>query len=137
MFTIRWMICSILALESKRHRCMVIGEDLGTVPVEIVGKAAQQRCVLHKVLYFENDHEKTFRAPKAYPSSRWRLRRHMSLPTLRGYWESGDLTLGKTLGLYPDEVVLREVCIRIANWRSKGLLHALHKYGCLAKTCRA
>lgn len=29
------------------------------------------------------------------------------LPTLRGYWENGDLTLGKSLGLYPDEVVLR------------------------------
>ena len=29
------------------------------------------------------------------------------LPTLRGYWDSGDLTLGKTLGLYPDEVILR------------------------------
>jgi 4-alpha-glucanotransferase len=41
------------------------------------------------------------------------------LPTLRGYWESGDLTLGKTLGLYPDEVVLRG-CIRIVSWRNRG-----------------
>lgn len=29
------------------------------------------------------------------------------LLTLRGYWECGDLTLGKILGLYSDEVVLR------------------------------
>lgn len=41
------------------------------------------------------------------------------LPTLRGYWESGDLTLGKALGLYPDEVVLRGL-YQTASWRSKG-----------------
>ncbi len=60
-------LLSILALESKRHRCMVIGEDLGTVPVEIVGKLRSSGVYSYKVLYFENDHEKTFRSPKAYP----------------------------------------------------------------------
>lgn len=62
-------LLSILALESKRHRCMVIGEDLGTVPVEIVGKLRKSGVYSYKVLYFENDHEKTFRAPKAYPGA--------------------------------------------------------------------
>ncbi|MGP0780888.1 4-alpha-glucanotransferase, partial [Escherichia coli] len=100
-------LLSILALESKRHRCMVIGEDLGTVPVEIVGKLRSSGVYSYKVLYFENDHEKTFRAPKAYPEQSMAVAATHDLPTLRGYWESGDLTLGKTLGLYPDEVVLR------------------------------
>ncbi|STI79465.1 4-alpha-glucanotransferase [Escherichia coli] len=58
-------LLSILALESKRHRCMVIGEDLGTVPVEIVGKLRSSGVYSYKVLYFENDHEKTFRAPES------------------------------------------------------------------------
>ncbi len=53
-------LLAILALESQRHRCMVIGEDLGTVPVEIVGKLRDSGVYSYKVLYFENDHEKPF-----------------------------------------------------------------------------
>ena len=60
-------LLSILALESKRHRCMVIGEDLGTVPVEIVGKLRSSGVYSYKVLYFENDHEKTFRCTESVP----------------------------------------------------------------------
>ncbi|MGU3525537.1 4-alpha-glucanotransferase [Enterobacteriaceae bacterium C23F] len=125
-------LLSILALESKRHQCMVIGEDLGTVPVEIVGKLRKSGVYSYKVLYFESDHEKTFRAPKAYPEQSMAVATTHDLPTLRGYWESGDLTLGKTLGLYPDEVVLRGL-YQDRELAKQGLLDALHKYGCLPK----
>lgn len=125
-------LLSILALESKRHRCMVIGEDLGTVPVEIVGKLRKSGVYSYKVLYFENDHEKTFRAPKAYPEQSMAVATTHDLPTLRGYWESGDLTLGKSLGLYPDAVVLRGL-YQDRERAKQGLLDALHRYGCLPK----
>lgn len=125
-------LLSILALESKRHQCMVIGEDLGTVPVEIVSKLRDSGVYSYKVLYFESDHEKTFRAPKAYPEQSMAVATTHDLPTLRGYWESGDLTLGKTLGLYPDEVVLRGL-YQDRELAKQGLLDALHKHGCLPK----
>ncbi|MDA8478390.1 4-alpha-glucanotransferase [Citrobacter sp. Awk 4] len=125
-------LLSILALESQRHHCMVIGEDLGTVPVEIVSKLRNSGVYSYKVLYFENDHEKTFRAPKAYPEQSMAVATTHDLPTLRGYWDSGDLTLGKTLGLYPDEGVLREL-YQDREQSKQGLLDALHKYGCLPK----
>ncbi|ELD3232430.1 TPA: 4-alpha-glucanotransferase [Enterobacter hormaechei] len=125
-------LLSILALESKRHQCMVIGEDLGTVPVEIVSKLRDSGVYSYKVLYFENDHEKTFRAPKAYPEQSMAVATTHDLPTLRGYWESGDLTLGKTLGLYPDEEVLRGL-YQDRELAKQGLLDALHKHGCLPK----
>ncbi|MFL4293656.1 4-alpha-glucanotransferase [Enterobacter asburiae] len=125
-------LLSILALESKRHQCMVIGEDLGTVPVEIVSKLRDSGVYSYKVLYFENDHEKTFRAPKAYPEQSMAVATTHDLPTLRGYWESGDLTLGKTLGLYPDEEVLRGL-YQDRELSKQGLLDALHKQGCLPK----
>ena len=125
-------LLSILALESKRHQCMVIGEDLGTVPVEIVSKLRDSGVYSYKVLYFENDHEKTFRAPQAYPEQSMAVATTHDLPTLRGYWESGDLTLGKTLGLYPDEEVLRGL-YQDRELSKQGLLDALHKHGCLPK----
>lgn len=125
-------LLSILALESQRHQCMVIGEDLGTVPVEIVGKLRKSGVYSYKVLYFESDHEKTFRAPKAYPEQSMAVATTHDLPTLRGYWESGDLTLGKTLGLYPDEVILRGL-YQDRERAKQGLLNALHQYGCLPK----
>lgn len=125
-------LLSILALESKRHRCMVIGEDLGTVPVEIVGKLRKSGVYSYKVLYFENDSEKTFRAPKAYPEQSMAVATTHDLPTLRGYWESGDLTLGNALGLYPDADVLRGLYLD-RELAKQGLLDALHKYGALPK----
>lgn len=125
-------LLAILALESQRHRCMVIGEDLGTVPVEIVGKLRSTGVYSYKVLYFENDHEKQFRAPKAWPVQSMAVATTHDLPTLRGYWESGDLTLGKTLGLYPDEEVLSGL-YEDRERAKQGLLDSLHKYGCLPK----
>ncbi|MFU0922226.1 4-alpha-glucanotransferase [Kluyvera sichuanensis] len=125
-------LLSILALESKRHRCMVIGEDLGTVPVEIVGKLRKSGVYSYKVLYFENDSEKNFRAPKAYPEQSMAVATTHDLPTLRGYWESGDLTLGNQLGLYPDADVLRGL-YQDRELAKQGLLDALHKYGALPK----
>jgi 4-alpha-glucanotransferase len=125
-------LLAILALESRRHNCMVIGEDLGTVPVEIVSKLRDSGVYSYKVLYFENDHEKNFRAPKAYPQQSMAVATTHDLPTLRGWWESGDLTLGKTLGLYPDEDVLRGL-YQDRELSKQGLLDALHKHGCLPK----
>ncbi|RKQ39484.1 4-alpha-glucanotransferase [Enterobacter sp. R1(2018)] len=125
-------LLSILALESKRHGCMVIGEDLGTVPVEIVAKLRDSGVYSYKVLYFEHDNEKQFRAPKAWPKQSMAVATTHDLPTLRGYWESGDLTLGKTLGLYPDEDVLAGL-YQDRERAKQGLLNGLHQYGCLPK----
>ena len=125
-------LLSILALESQRHHCMVIGEDLGTVPVEIVGKLRDSGVYSYKVLYFEHDEEKQFRAPLAWPKQSMAVATTHDLPTLRGYWESGDLTLGKTLGLYPDEEMLAEL-YQDRERAKQGLLDSLHEYDCLPK----
>ncbi|WP_318392207.1 4-alpha-glucanotransferase [Enterobacter sp.] len=124
-------LLAILALESQRHQCMVIGEDLGTVPVEIVSKLRDSGVYSYKVLYFENT-AKGFRAPEAWPAQSMAVATTHDLPTLRGYWEAGDLTLGKTLGLYPDEEVLQGL-YQDRERAKQGLLEALHQHGCLPK----
>jgi len=125
-------LLAILALESQRHRCMVIGEDLGTVPVEIVSKLREGGIYSYKVLYFERDAEKSFRAPQSYPVQAMATLTTHDLPTLRSYWQGDDLTLGKTLGLYRDEAVLKALYADRATAR-QSLLDGLHHYGCVPK----
>ncbi|MGC6388049.1 4-alpha-glucanotransferase [Ewingella sp. S1.OA.A_B6] len=126
-------LLAILALESQRHRCMVIGEDLGTVPVEIVSKLRESGVYSYKVLYFEHDTENTFRAPQSYPVQAMATITTHDLPTLRGYWQNDDLALGKKLGLYRDEDVLTELYADRARAR-QGLLNGLHHHGCVPKS---
>lgn len=49
-----------LVLESQCYCCMVIGEDLGMVLVEIVSKLCNSGVYFYKVFYFESDVEKMF-----------------------------------------------------------------------------
>lgn len=125
-------LLGVLALESQRHQCMVIGEDLGTVPKEIVASLRDSGVYSYKVLYFEHDKTFTYRQPQDYVAQAMATVTTHDLPTLRGYWEGGDLTLGASLGVYPDPQVLEK--LRGERERSKqGLLDALHREHCVPK----
>ncbi len=126
-------LLGVLALESQRHQCMVIGEDLGTVPKEIVASLRDSGVYSYKVLYFEHDKNYVYRPPEDYVSQAMATVTTHDLPTLRGYWEGGDLTLGASLGVYPDPQVLEK--LRGEREHSKqGLLDALHQTGCVPKS---
>lgn len=126
-------LLGVLALESQRHQCMVIGEDLGTVPKEIIASLHESGVYSYKVLYFEQEKTGVYRAPQDYVVQAMATVTTHDLPTLRGYWEGGDLTLGETLGIYPDPTVLE--ALRSEREVSKqALLDALHRHGCVAKS---
>ncbi len=126
-------LLAVLALESQRHQCMVVGEDLGIVPVELVDKLRDSGVYSYKVLYFEHDSENTFHAPQSYPVQAMATITTHDLPTLRGYWQSDDLTLGNKLGLYPDQQMFKQL-YRDREHARQGLLERLHHYNCLPKT---
>lgn len=125
-------LLAILALESQRNHCMVIGEDLGTVPVEIIAKLRDCGVYSYKVLYFEHDQDNSFRAPQSYTVQAMATITTHDLPTLRGYWQADDLHLGRELGLYPDLDVLRQLHAD-REAAKQGLLNGLHQYGCIPK----
>ena len=126
-------LLGVLALESQRHRCMVIGEDLGIVPQEIVASLRDSGVYSYKVLYFEQEKNGAYRAPGDYITQAMATVTTHDLPTLRGYWEGGDLTLGEKLGIYPDASVLARLRAE-RETNKQNLLNALHRQGCVAKS---
>jgi 4-alpha-glucanotransferase len=102
-------LMSVLALESERNRCLVIGEDLGTVPDEVRHAMAEFAVYHYKVLLFEKESDGRFRAPDRYTRRAVAAATTHDLPTLRGYWEERDLELRDRLRLYPNEETQRHV----------------------------
>lgn len=93
----------ILALESQRHHCLVVGEDLGTVPEGFRERMAAANILSYRVLFFEQDATTgEYLPPEAYPALSLSVVGSHDLPTLRGWWEGGDIDLKEHLKLYPD-----------------------------------
>lgn len=96
-------LIAILALESQRNRCVVVGEDLGTVPEAMTEAMQHYRAYHYKVLLFEQEPNGRFKPPSAYLKDALATVTTHDLPTLRGWWEECDLRLRDRLDLYPSE----------------------------------
>jgi 4-alpha-glucanotransferase len=87
----------IVALESVRNRCMIVGEDLGTVPEGFREHTTQARVFSCRVLYFEREWDGRFRAPSDYPPGAIASTGTHDLPTLAGWWSQADRTTREQL----------------------------------------
>jgi len=95
---------AVVALESRRARCIVIGEDLGTVPEGFRETLAAAGVLSYRLMYFEKhyDGDQSFRRPEEYPPQSLVGADTHDLPTLRGFWAGADLALRKSLDLFPE-----------------------------------
>ena len=59
-------LLAITAAESARAKCLVIGEDLGTVPEGLRERLSQANILSYRVLWFEQDSAR-FQPPESYP----------------------------------------------------------------------
>jgi len=99
-------LLGILALESQRNRCLIVGEDLGTVPDEVRHQLWLKRILSYRILFFEKDWQQgIFKPPHEYPQYALCTSGSHDLPTLKGYWQGSDLELRETLNLYPSEEI--------------------------------
>ena len=121
---------AIVALESARNRCLVIGEDLGTVAQEVREGLSRTGVLSYRLLYFERDHEGGFKAPAQYPRQALVAASTHDLPTLAGWWGSHDLQLRQSLGLFPDPALLERQLLERAQDRIR-LLLAVQREGLL------
>ena len=96
-------LIGILALESHRQGCLIVGEDLGTVPEGFRERMAEANILSYRVLFFEQEPETgTFLPARAYPKLALAIVGSHDLPTLRGWWQERDLDLKEQLGLFPE-----------------------------------
>jgi (1->4)-alpha-D-glucan 1-alpha-D-glucosylmutase len=100
-------LLGILALESHRSRCMVIGEDLGTVSDELRKRLAESEVLSYRLLMFEREAAR-FRAPGEFPRRALVAWGTHDLPTFTGWWEEGDLRIRAAIGLLDEEGLRRE-----------------------------
>lgn len=122
---------AIVALESVLNRCVVVGEDLGTVPEGFRERMQTARTLSSRLVYFERDyHTGRFHAPSEYPKLAAASIGTHDLPPLAGWWTGNDLALRARIGLFADETNARNATDERRHARFM-LIEALEQNGCI------
>ena len=147
---------AILALESRRNRCVIIGEDLGTVPDEARHLLNRYQVFSYKVMYFSKGWN-GFQLPEEYPEQAITVISTHDVAPLAGYWTGKDLDTMFKLGTLPDAAAFQTALderehdkadlldklketgclgadIQMPAKADETLLAALHKYGALSRS---
>jgi 4-alpha-glucanotransferase len=96
-------LLAVLALESHRNRCLVIGEDLGTVPDGFRDRMTEAGILSYRLFYFEREEGGALTPPEAYPRLAMVAASTHDLPTLNGFWDGRDLAWKHRLQLWPND----------------------------------
>ncbi len=123
-------LLGIVALESQRNHCLVIGEDLGTVPEGFRPRLAAADFLAYRPFLFERTDDGGFRPPGAYERKALVAASTHDLPTLAGLWQGLDIDRRSELGLFPTEALRERVIVERAQDRAR-LLVALERDGLL------
>jgi 4-alpha-glucanotransferase len=94
---------AVVAEESMRHRCIVIGEDLGTVPDGFRDRLAAWGLWSYSVMLFEREWDGRFRPPEHYPTQALTTFATHDLATFVGWHSGHDLATKRGVGIDPGE----------------------------------
>jgi 4-alpha-glucanotransferase len=93
----------LVALESRRNECAIVGEDLGTVPDGFRDTMRAANALSYRVVVFERRDDASFAPPHDYPPLAAASAATHDLATLKGFWLGRDIEWRQRLGIYPDE----------------------------------
>lgn len=139
-------LLGIVALESQRNHCVVVGEDLGTVPEGFRERLAASNALSSRLLYFERAWDGAFDPPSTYPRLAAASVGTHDLPPLLGWWTGNDDPERQRDRSLLVDALVREECIGLEGARrlredaaaggttalSEMLSEAVHRY--LART---
>ncbi|MBA3034510.1 MAG: malto-oligosyltrehalose synthase [Gammaproteobacteria bacterium] len=123
-------LLGILALESQRNHCLVIGEDLGTVPAGFRTRLIETGILSYRPFLFERTTDGSFKPPADYPQQALVAVSTHDLPTLRGFWKGDDLDTRASLQLFPSTEQRDQRVMERAQDRARFLM-ALEREGLL------
>lgn len=97
-------LVAIVALESVRNHCMVIGEDLGSVPDGLRDRLRDRGVLSYRVLVYERHWQGDghFCHPDEYPQQALATVATHDMPTIKEFWLGQDIARRAQLGMYPD-----------------------------------
>ena len=124
------VLVAIVALESMRNRCMVIGEDLGSVPDGLRTQLRDAGLLSYRVLVYERhwQGDGSFCRPQEYPSQSLATVATHDMPTMAEFWCGDDIARRDGLGLYPNSQQRDDEKVRRDGERA-GLLRLLDETG--------
>jgi 4-alpha-glucanotransferase len=96
-------LLAVTAQESVANRCVVIGEDLGTVPEGFRDQIADWGIWSYLVMMFERDDRGSFRTIDHYLTNALVTFNTHDLSTYAGWRSFGDLKTKRGLGIDPGE----------------------------------
>ncbi|MBB5694579.1 4-alpha-glucanotransferase [Muricoccus pecuniae] len=89
----------LVALESRRHEAIVVGEDLGTLPEGFRERLDETGVMGLRVLYFEQGQDHRFTPPAQWSPGAVAVTTTHDLPTVAGWWRGRDIDWRVNLGL--------------------------------------
>lgn len=114
---------AVAALESVAHKCVVIGEDLGTVPEGFREQMIEWGIWSYLVVLFQRDDTGRFRDTDYYLRNALVTFNTHDLSTYAGWRSFGDLRTKRSLGIDPGEADQ-------ARWDALGMLdEVLRQHG--------
>ena len=108
-------LAAAVATESTARRCIVVGEDLGTVPIDLPPRLAAAAILSYRLLIFAR-RDGRYLDPTDYPLNALVALATHDLPTWRGFCGGRDISLKFGLGIQPLGLIQDQaLAIRVAE----------------------